>query len=272
MILHQFKSLIRFYWKAGTIYNVHSDFLYQFLTTAMDLKKTYYAYPQIELIRSKLLKNDRVISIEDLGAGSHKMSTHDRKISKIASVSVSDLVSCRILFQIVEYFKCKNILELGTSLGISSLYLASSSNDIRVTTIEGDVSIANIARDVHAEAHADNIQIIHGTFEKVLPQYLKNSAKIDLAFIDGHHDEKATLDYFNQILNHCHNESIIILDDIYWSEGMTQAWMQIARHPKVTLALDLYIMGIVFLKPDLSKQYITYIPYRFKPWKIGLIG
>jgi hypothetical protein len=62
------------------------------------------------------------------------------------------------------------------------------------------------------------------------------------------------------------------VDDIYWSEGMTKAWQAIKKHPDVTLSIDIFDIGIVFFRKELSKQDIKFIPYKYKPWKIGLFG
>ncbi|MCZ2101130.1 MAG: class I SAM-dependent methyltransferase [Chitinophagales bacterium] len=269
---HQLKSFIQFYLKAHTIYNVQSGFLYQLLHEGLDTSKTYYIYDKFESLRIKLLKNDAMIEVNDYGAGSHVLGQSERKISQIAATSLSDKNKCRILFQLVEYFNCKQVLELGTSLGISSLYLAAPAKDIQVRTIEGDPHIAEIAKNIHADAGMTNIQIIQGRFQDVLSDVLRKSHRIDLAFIDGHHSELPTIDYFDQILQYSHRDTILVIDDIYWSEEMTRAWQKIVHHPEVTLALDLYSIGIVFLNKNLSKQYVRYIPYHYKPWKIGLFG
>jgi len=52
----------------------------------------------------------------------------------------------------------------------------------------------------------------------------------------------------------------IIFDDIYWSEGMQQAWTEICARPEVTLSLDLFHMGVVFFNPGLTKEHY-YIRY-----------
>lgn len=272
MVWYKLKSFFRFYRQAGTVYNAQSEFLYQFIKQVLDTSKEYYAFKELEQLRLKLLKSNKTVEIKDFGAGSHKLSQSVRKISDMASTSLSGKATCRILFQLVEYFQCKNILELGTSLGLSSLYMASSAHDVRVTTLEGDDNISGFAKNLHKTAKASNIQVICGPFQENLQQVLQRIGQIDLAFIDGHHQEKPTIDYFNQILLNCHEHSIIIVDDIYWSEEMTKAWQSISTHPSVTLAIDLYTLGIIFFRKDLSKQYFRYIPFKFKPWRIGLFG
>lgn len=93
-------------------------------------------------------------------------------------------------------------------------------------------------------------------FKDKLPYLLQNIAKPDLVYVDGDHQKESTLQYFNWFSENAASKTIFIFDDIYWSEGMKEAWLEITQSPKVTLCLDLYRMGIVFFNPDLSKQVI----------------
>lgn len=271
MKIYPIKSFFNYYRKAQTIYNVQSSFLYSLILNVLDEQKEYYVFSHLEYARKKLLKNETELNVNDLGAGSHVLTSSKRRVSDIAATSLSSENTCRILFQLVEYFKPKQILELGTSLGISSMYLAAPSKNIQVTTIEGDKEIAKIAKNIHKEFHFDSIKVNNGSFKEMLPKILNDLKTIDFVFIDGHHDE-STIEYFKLILSHSHDNTIIVLDDIYWSETMTKVWQTIIDHPRVSLALDIYKIGIVFLNKDLSKQHFRYIPFKFKPWMIGLFG
>jgi predicted O-methyltransferase YrrM len=267
---YRIKSFIKFYLLAGTKFNVHSSFLYDFVLNVLDTGKEYYVFQKLENLRTSLLLNQEVIQVKDFGAGSRSIKGDSRQISNIASTSLSHKTKCRILFQITEHYQCQHILELGTSLGISSAYTASTARNKNVITLEGDPNIAKVAQTMHQKAGLNNIKIITGPFAETLAPTLMDLPGIDLAFIDGHHQYEATKKYFDQIIEKCHAGSIIILDDIYWSEGMTRAWEEVIKHPKVSLTIDLYDIGILFLNPDLSKEYIRYISYKYKPWKIGL--
>lgn len=269
---YRIKSFIKFYLSAGTRYNVQSSFLYAFVNNILDTSKEYYAFNALESLRKTLLKNHKRIDVNDFGAGSQSIKGNQRKVYEIASTSLSGQTKCRILFQIAEYYNCKNILELGTSLGISSAYLASSGRHRKIITLEGDKNISEIAQEIHKKAGLNNVKIVIGPFDETLSPTLADFRSVDLAFIDGHHQYAATTKYFDQIIEHCHSNSIIILDDIYWSEEMTKAWSKTCQHPKVSLAIDLYDIGILFCNPNLSKEYIRYISYKYKPWRIGLFG
>lgn len=272
MMWYRVKSFFNFYFRAITKYNVQSPFLFDFVTNVLDTNKKYYAFDKIENERRGLKHTSATISFKDFGSGSSVLKGRNLKISDIAKTALSDPGKCRILFQLVNHYHCTQILELGTSLGISSAYLASANKKARIVTMEGDENIAKTATEVHSMLGLKNIEIITGPFKNNINAVLSNMPQIDLAFIDGHHEKSATLYYFDQILKNCNSQSILVFDDIYWSEGMTQAWEEIIKHDLVTLSIDLFDIGIVFFKKDLSKQHVSYIPYKYKPWQIGLFG
>ena len=80
---------------------------------------------------------------------------------------------------------------------------------------------------------------------------------IDLAFIDGNHLEVPTITYFKECLHYANNDTLFIFDDIHWSQGMENAWENIKKHPKTTVTIDLFFVGIVFIKSELSKEHFT---------------
>jgi predicted O-methyltransferase YrrM len=263
---------LTFYRRAETEYNVQSPFLFDFVHHILDIKKEYYAFRFIEKQRKSLLKSRLVIPNVDYGARGHDEKNPSIHVSDIARKSVSSPVQCRILFQMIDHYSCKNILELGTSLGISSAYMAAACLTGRVTTCEGNPHIADLAYEFHKKIGFHQIKILTGAFEHTLPAFIESSDSLDFVFIDGHHKENPTVEYFELIIQKCHNESIIVLDDIYWSPEMTRAWHKICQHPQVTLSIDLYYMGVIFLRKELSRQNISFLTYKYKPWKIGLFG
>ena len=266
------KAFIRYYFKAVTKFNTHSPFLYDFVNTILDTNKNYYVFDIIEAHRKTLLKSEKTLQINDFGAGSKMFASNKKLVSEIAKSSLSSVSKCRILINLVLNFKCKNILELGTSLGISSSYLASTGESNHVYTLEGDTTIAELAKSTHQSLGLKNIEVYTGKFIDTLPDILNTMERVDFVFLDGHHQEQATLDYLELVMQKCHEHSIIIVDDIYWSEGMSKAWKKIKKRPDVTLTIDLFDIGVVFFRKQLSKENITYIPYHYKPWKIGLFG
>lgn len=269
---YQIKSFIQFYWKSITKYNVQSPFLYDFVTNVLDTEKEYYGFQMIENQRKILKSSSDSIVVTDFGAGSKSLDKNRRKVSKIAHTSISGETKCRVLFNLALHYKAKNILELGTSLGISSSYLACYDSNAKIVSLEGDLGIANIAKKVHQNLNLKNVEVIIGPFHETLSKALSLLKKVDVAFIDGHHALTPTLQYFEEILPFCHNESILVIDDIYWSTDMQTAWKTLIDRPEVSLTIDLYDIGIIFFKKELTKNNVSYVSYKYKPWKIGLFG
>ncbi len=246
------KKYIQYYLTAssGKGHGIHSPFVFDFIKNVLRDKGNYDCYPIIEKARQQLLKQAGVIEVEDFGAGSAVIKTKSRVVADIAASSLKSVKYAQLLYRLVQYYKPEKIVELGTSFGITTAYLAAGNNNRVVYTIEGSRSIAAIAHNTFNRIGLKNIQLTTGDFTKMLPGLLSNIDHVDLAFIDGNHRKEPTLDYFQQLLNHSTGSTILIFDDIHWSAGMEAAWAAIKQHSSVTLTIDLFFIGIVFFNPD----------------------
>ena len=241
----------------GNGHGVHSPFVFNFIKFVLNDKKEHSCYRTIEEVRKSLLKDQTSIEVEDFGAGSAIIKTKQRVVKDIAASSLKPKKYSQLLFRIVQYYNATNILELGTSFGTTTAYLASSGNTL-VTTMEGSTNIAGIAQKNFSLLGLKNIEIIKGDFEKTLPEYLSTSKKIDFVFLDGNHRKAPTLQYFQQILLHANEETIFVFDDIHWSKEMEQAWEGIKNHNQVTLTIDLFFIGIALIgKSFKEKQHFA---------------
>lgn len=203
-----------------------------------------------------MLNDHTEIEVEDFGAGSSMIKTNRRMVSSIASSSLKSAKLSQLLFRIVQYYKPATIIELGTSFGITTSYLANANRDAVVYTLEGASSIAKLAEQNFDNLSLNNIKLMRGDFEFTLPHVLHQLPEIGLAFIDGNHRKEPTLKYFRNLLNHSNPSTILIFDDIHWSEEMEAAWAAICDHETVTLTIDLFFIGIVFINPDFKvKQH-----------------
>jgi predicted O-methyltransferase YrrM len=253
-------KFIKYYLKAsnGKGHGAHSPFVFDFITNVLNDDRAFYAFKNIEKVRTKLLQNNTVLQVDDFGAGSKIGLTKERTIKEIASSSLKPKKYAQLLFKIVNYYQPQTILELGTSLGVTTAYLASANANALVTTMEGSSQVSNIATTNFTILELKNITQIQGNFDNTLPETVSKLTKIDLAFLDGNHRYQPTLNYFQTILPKVTNESIIILDDIHWSKEMEQAWNEIKNHPSVTLSIDLFFIGMVFFKQEFKgKQHFT---------------
>ncbi len=239
-------------------HGTHSPFLFDFITKVLNDKKQYSIYQNIEDLRKQLLTNNTILEVEDFGAGSKTKLTKQRRIKDIAATSLKTKKFAQLLFKIVQYYQPNTILELGTSLGTTSAYLASGKKDAKVITMEGSSAIAAIAKENFKKLSLQNIQIIEGNFDETLSNSLEQLHIIDVAFLDGNHRYEPTVRYFNSILPKLNKQSIVILDDIHWSEEMELAWNEIKNNKSVTLSIDLFTIGIVLFKDEFKvKQHFS---------------
>lgn len=240
----------------GKGHGIHSPFVFEFVTKVKNGPKDQHIYITIESLRKKLLHNDSTITVEDFGAGSRIIGTKERVVKQIASTSLKPKKYSQLMHRMVQHYQPKTVLEIGTSLGITTSYLAKANNNSSVITMEGAKAIAAIAKQNFESLGVSNIQQVIGNFDDTLPSTLSSLQTIDFAFIDGNHRYEPTINYFQQILEKSNNNTIIILDDIYWSKEMEQAWNWVKEHEKVTLTIDLFAIGIVVLKKEiLHKQH-----------------
>ncbi|MEY4053968.1 MAG: hypothetical protein RL034_886, partial [Bacteroidota bacterium] len=167
----------------GKGHGVHSPFVFEFITRVLNDKRRFYAFDGIEKIRTQLLSNHSTIEIQDFGAGSRVAKTNTRKISDIAKGSLKPAKYSQLLFRMIDYYGPSQIMELGTSLGITTAYLASANTNAKVTTFEGSATIAQIARQNHGSLGLANISLLEGNFDDQLPKWLAHNKKVDFAFI-----------------------------------------------------------------------------------------
>ena len=231
---------------SGKGHGIHSPFVFDFVTKVLNDKNKFERSDQIEKLRTSLLHNKTSIEVEDFGAGSGIIKSKMRMIKHIAASSLKPKKYAMLLARIAKYYKLQTIIELGTSFGISTAYIASSNPMSKVYTLEGSENICNIAQNNFDKLDLQNISLIRGDFENTLPALLSKINKIDLVFIDGNHQKIPTINYFNWLLAKSTNESVFIFDDIHWSQEMEEAWKEIQQHPNVSLTVDLFFIGLVF--------------------------
>lgn len=242
----------------GKGHGIHSPFVYDFVRRVLIDKRNFYAYNQVEALRKKLLHDDAVIDVEDFGAGSTISKTNQRSIASIARHAAKSRKWSQLLFRIVNYYQPQTILELGTSLGISTAYMSLANPKARIITAEGSKAIAAQAKRNFQSLQLSSIQQVTGNFDDTLPGILSSLSHLDLVFIDGNHRYEPTMRYFNQLLPHMNVSSVMIFDDIHWSHEMEQAWNEVRENSAVQLSVDLFFIGLVFFNDQFKvKQHFT---------------
>jgi predicted O-methyltransferase YrrM len=232
-------------------HGIHSPFVYDLVSRIFRNKIDGDIVFRIEKIRKKLIADGRSIVVNDLGTGQERMKTNLRKVSGIAGNSPVPRKYGVLLSNLASEFGNPFIAELGTSFGISTMYMAAA-KDTKVKTVEGSSVCANISIENFSEAGIDNIEVFTGPFAEILPLIINPDNKPGMVFIDGDHRKRPLLDYFYYIAGVCDSKSVIVIDDINYSEEMEEAWKEIKSYEKVTFTIDLFRMGMVFFREGMT--------------------
>ena len=234
-------------------HGVHSPSLYELVRMIMMDNNSYYYWAEIEKLRAKLLADERALCFVDYGSGAEERGAQSlRQVRAIAGQSLAPKKYARLLARLVNWLGGKtcgdsnglNIVELGTSLGITTAYLASVDTRNRVLTYEGCGAVADVARENWRKLGLDNIACYVGEID--VDKLREQVAQVDIAFIDANHTYASTLAYFNVLAEKVHKKSVIVVDDIHHSEEMERAWKEICADDRVTSTMDLFQMGLVF--------------------------
>lgn len=243
---------IKYQWKAKKRHGIHSPFVYDLSDKCLALRKIQNEEIKLKALCRELKNNKHEIEIADFGAGSKKLSDK-RQISRIYKTSSSKGRYGHLLFQLSKYYKPKSILEFGTSLGIGTINLALGNPEAKITTVEGCHETRSVANENFKKTGLTNIQSIESTFIDYI-QTMKD-VHFDMVFIDGHHDGESLLKYMEALIPFTHTETLFILDDIRWSDGMFEAWNHLVSDKQFHLTIDFFRMGIVIPRPNQRKEH-----------------
>jgi predicted O-methyltransferase YrrM len=249
-------KFLRYYLAAsnGKGHGIHSPFVFEFITKVLNGKTIYPEYEEVEALPARLLNDHTVLNVKDFGAGSAIDKSNQRSISSIAKNAAKPKKFGQLLFRMVKYYQPATIVELGTSLGITTSYLSLAKPDAKVITMEGSKEIADIAKRNFRNLEISNIDITEGNFDNTLSSVVSGLSSVDFAFIDGNHRQEPTERYFKELLIKANNDSILIFDDVHWSSEMEAAWETIKNNTAVTCSIDLFFIGIVFFRKEFKEK------------------
>lgn len=229
-------------------HGIHSPFVFDLISRIFRNKIDPDIVCTIEMIRKKMISDQRSIIVNDLGSGSERLKTNVRKVSQIARYAPVKRKYGILLSNMAAEFGEPLIVEFGTSFGISTMYMASGCPHAKIKTIEGCRETSEIAKQNINEAGIRNVEVITGSFDEILPVILDKSNTPGLVFIDGDHRKEPVIRYFTQIAKRSDSKTVIIIDDINYSKEMEEAWEEIKRFDKVSVSVDIFRMGIVFFR------------------------
>jgi predicted O-methyltransferase YrrM len=252
---------LSYLFKAGNRHQVHSPFVYAFTEKVLNDKKHYPEYDIVEDLVKQLKENTTFYQKSSPGAESQKKHSF-RKVKEELKYSAVDRIFGRLLFRICNYYQPRTSLELGTSLGISAFYQSLGIKPAEENTfysIEGCeqtyLKAVENKLQISKKVNLSHLQLLNGNFQEMIPSLLGKVDKLDLVYLDGDHRREAVHQNYSLIKSKLHSDSILIIDDIRWSEGMRKAWRELQELDEVSVSIDLFRMGILFFRRGIAKQH-----------------
>ena len=255
MVLQFVSDYLKHRLTAKSRHGTHSPFVYKLVDEVIYDFKSKNEYNSIEEQRKKLLHDDTLITVTDLGAGSHLNKNRQKKVREIAKNALKTPTLAQLIYRLAKNSHPATMIELGTCLGITTAYLSRACPDADIITIEGCPETAKKAYQSFQDLELENIELQVGNFDELLTVVIEQAKQLDFVYIDGNHRKDATLNYFHWCLPKVHEHSLLIFDDIYWSKGMKEAWEEIKNHPDVTVTVDLFWIGLVYFKKGQVKEH-----------------
>jgi predicted O-methyltransferase YrrM len=237
----------------GRGHGIHSPFVFDLVEKVFRNKTAPAVVLDIEQRRNTLISDKRVISVKDLGSGSKRIKGNLRKISDIARFSSVPSKYGRFLTNMAASFGDTGILELGTSLGISTMYLAAGQKDGRVHTIEGCPETLSVAKENFDHCGFTGIKSFSGSFDEMIPEFCRENIIPGIIFIDGDHRKESVMRYYEKVKEFTDDKSVVIFDDIHISAEMGEAWDLIKNDKKISISIDINRFGIVFFREGMTR-------------------
>lgn len=253
--MHEFfrlKSYVNWWLLAKGVHSIHSPFLFRFYKEVVLENRPFYSFPILDTLIATVKADTTKGNYQPFG--SKKGQVYSTTRGHLAQKFTKPKAIQEMLFRAVNFLQPKTIIELGTSLGLTTLYLASAKKEAKVYTFEGDTQSLKWAQDLFKEQKMNNVEAVLGDIDQTLPQILAEVAP-DFVFIDANHTYQATLQYFEWMKSKAALNALLVFDDIYWSPDMARAWAQIKKDSASTLTLDFYHTGWVFLRKNQSPQH-----------------
>lgn len=252
-----FFDFLKYYLTAGNAHRIHSPFIFELYTKVYRDFSMHPDFEAIEAVRKSLMHNRERIRIEDLGAGSRVNDAPERSVSDIARKSLQSPFWGQFFYRIIRYYDYRNVIELGTSLGITTAYLARATPEGTVYTAEGCENTLNVARSTFRTLGLDHVVPVQSDIGLVLEDLLNRAGTPDFVLFDANHRYEPTLAYFEACAARAGAHTVFVFDDIYWSAGMKKAWQDICQDPRVSLSVDFFHIGLVFFRQGVEKQHFV---------------
>ncbi|MFM2376142.1 MAG: hypothetical protein RLZZ165_1239 [Bacteroidota bacterium] len=261
--MHWLIPYISHQWNSKSKHGIHSPFVYDFVTKVLPHRPTPFG-DQVERLRKRLRARRQMLEISDLGAGygGRERPVIHKTLREVLHSSARNRREGELLTRMVNRYAPGQVLELGTNVGFSAMYLLGGGEPKpELISIEGSEVLSRIASE-NLQALGCSACLLVGDFAAVLGEDVEwRRFRPSLVLMDGNHRKQATLDYFHTLLPRLGKDPVVVIDDIHWSAEMWQAWNEIIRHERISVSLDLYSLGICFLDRPQAKEH-----FRLKIW------
>lgn len=259
--LHRILAFLRHFFTSWNTSGegIHSPYLFELVRFVLRDRNSYYRFADIERRRDLLLACEDELEVMDYGSQGSPEGKHvQRRVCDIAKNHLESPQVGQVLFRLVNWMgqhekRPLEILELGTSLGITTAYLAAASSRNHVMTMEGSLEVLRLAQGVWRALKLENIEWVEGNIDDTLLLHARE--RLDLAYVDANHTYEATMRYANEIMPRLTLKGVLVLDDIHYSEQMERAWEELKKDARVTTSMDLYHIGLLFVDPHYLKRH-----------------
>lgn len=140
---------------------------------------------------------------------------YNENLGKIKKMQIS-VSQCHFLHLIVKILNPKNILEIGTFTGLSTLTMALAiKEDSFITALDKNEETSKIAKNFFYKANVgDKIKILVNNANSSLEEIIESKKYFDLIFIDA--DKENYINYFQKSLSIINKSGVIIVDNVLW--------------------------------------------------------
>ncbi len=241
-------------------HGIHSPFVYDLVRNVVFNRSGLRVPEAVKSYHRELAGMKAHIRITGQGAGSRVTTQQERRISSVVKRSSVTQKQGALLYRLCRWYGPSLVTELGSGLGISTAYLSAGAGSSPVVSIEGSPEKYAFAI-AHQPAFNEGVtEFIMGGFDRCFPPLLERISDKTIIFIDGDHRYQPTIEKVQALLQMKGDgirELMIILDDIYWSDEMEKAWKALVADQRVNISMDLFHMGILFVRPGIAKQHFN---------------
>ena len=230
-------------------HGVHSPFVFGLISKVVNVKCAYYSQEAIEKTRKKALSMD-----------------NKQVAETIRKEGISPKTGA-LLTRLANHFKPERILQIGSSAGISALYLTAHSKTAQCTILEKRPDKANIAKHIIDMHGSNSINIITGEYDNTLPKVLTKDQPFDQPFdfiiinpeSKPNNTPSDTHKTFINCLPFIKDSTIIAINNINKDKHTRQLWQTACKKEQATVTIDMYSIGLIFFNRKLHKRnYIVY--------------